>query len=483
MMALGCHRLRVLALAASVFGCAAAPRAPRTPGASTPRWEQTLTVAPTLRELSVTTCFDGSLPTHLQARSADAQYTFLGARLWPSGASLTLDDDRVVIPSRASPCVRYGVDLSTAGHGLFHGVARVDDALIIANSTWLWRPDATRPAAVVPTRIELPSGVEVSTPWPRQGDVHLMDATAFQWEGYLVVGRFEREELRHHHTVFDVARLGRTEQAADLPLTRWLGGAADAISTLTGDFPADRVQVLLVPSSSNGDAVGFGLTSRGGGASVLFTVNPDAPPTGFDGNWVAVHEFVHFIHPVLADDDAWLREGLATYYQEVLRARAGMQSPQEAWTRLARGLHAGMAAPDGRPLGDESARMHDRGSYLRVYWAGAALALMGDVEIRRATHGRSSLDAVVRALYHEGHADPTRVWTAADVSALFDRSAGTRVWGDLTHRALRSARFPDVDRTLRELGVRIVQGRAALDARAPLAPLRDAIMARADTPR
>src|SRR5204862_402529 len=110
------------------------------------------------------------------------------------------------------------------------------------------------------------------------------------------------------------------------------------------------------------------------------------------GEWVGVHELVHLSMPVVAKEDAWFSEGLATWYQEVLRARAGFQDERRAWQAIEDGFARGRSEPPQAPLARASREMHERHGYVWVYWSGAAAALRLDVLARRGSGGARSLD-------------------------------------------------------------------------------------------
>lgn len=44
-------------------------------------------------------------------------------------------------------------------------------------------------------------------------------------------------------------------------------------------------------------------------------------------DWTATHELSHMLLPYVASRDRWLSESLASYYQNVLRARDGRLAP------------------------------------------------------------------------------------------------------------------------------------------------------------
>ncbi len=216
----------------------------------------------------------------------------------------------------------------------------------------------------------------------------------------------------------------------------------------------------------------FGMALRGGGPAVLLLISSAAEDDAFPGEWVAIHEFLHHGMPFIDHDDAWLSEGFVTYYSELLRSRAGFRAEAAGWEALLAGFERGRNAGVGMPLADESRQMHDNGAYQRVYWGGAAIALLADVALREAG---SSLDAAMRELRRCCAATP-QIWPAEQVLTTLD------VWLDggprlrpLVGPILRSAGFPELTAIYRKLGVSMVNGELTLDESAPLAHLRRAI--------
>ena len=63
-------------------------------------------------------------------------------------------------------------------------------------------------------------------------------------------------------------------------------------------------------------------------------MDPDRPLDDLRTDWTATHEFSHLLLPYVSRRDRWLSEGLASYYQNVLRARDGRLSETDAWRKL-----------------------------------------------------------------------------------------------------------------------------------------------------
>ena len=98
-----------------------------------------------------------------------------------------------------------------------------------------------------------------------------------------------------------------------------------------------------------------------------------------------------------------------------------------------------------------------------------------DIELRRASAGRQSLDTVLAAL-RECCLAQQRTWTARELFARFDELSGHAIAARLASRYAAAREFPAVDDLYRELGIAFHNGRASFDASAPQAGVRAAIM-------
>jgi len=227
--------------------------------------------------------------------------------------------------------------------------------------------------------------------------------------------------------------------------------------------------------------VPWGEVQRGGGDAVHLYINQSLSEQAFIDDWVMVHELSHLLHPVIVSPDRWLYEGIASYYQNVLRARAGLMSAQSAWSKLHAGFERGIrGTPRGRSLAEVSETMIRDRSFMRVYWSGAALALLADVELRRHSAGAQSLDTALAAL-SDCCLPSNRSWTARELMQKLDRLTDTTVFMDLYRAHVDSDDFPDLGAVYTELGLQPMSAtRLRLDALASGASICAAIMAAPD---
>jgi hypothetical protein len=254
--------------------------------------------------------------------------------------------------------------------------------------------------------------------------------------------------IRAGETALSVEAFGIDDPARVAMLQRWVEEAARATVLPSGRFPlrSARVEVREMQSRSS-SPVPWGQTSRDGDVAVLLYVRRDASYEQLRADWTAVHEFSHLAHPYLGERGRWLAEGLASYHQNVLRARAGLLAPEEAWQRLDAGFRRGEAVAGGPAL---DAMGRQRGGTMRVYWAGAAYWLEMDLALRRDhdTTLEAVLDRYARCcLDGAAHVAPE------DFVAALDRTAGIALFANRYRDYAESTVFPSLTDTYLALGI------------------------------
>ncbi len=253
-------------------------------------------------------------------------------------------------------------------------------------------------------------------------------------------------------------------------LHRWIRETASQATTVSGRFPLRTAYVRVQQiDSRNASPVPWGQTRREGQAGVLLYVRRDADYEALRSDWTAVHEFSHLFHPYLGERGRWLAEGLASYFQNRLRARAGILTQHQAWQRLDAGFRRGAAATAGTPL-DTMGRA--RGGTMRVYWAGAAYWLQADLALH---HQGTTLDAVL-----DGYAHCCLQGTASvapqDFILALDRVSGGDALLSLYRRHANARVFPSLDAAYNELGIRRDASALRFSGNPDAARLRAAIM-------
>ena len=254
--------------------------------------------------------------------------------------------------------------------------------------------------------------------------------------------------VRAGETALQIEVIDIDDPARVAMLQRWAEEAARATVLPSGRFPLRSARVEVRETQSRGSSpVPWGQTSRAGDVAVLLYVRRDASYEQLRADWTAVHEFSHLAHPYLGERGRWLAEGLASYHQNVLRARAGLLAPEEAWQRLDAGFRRGEAVADGPAL---DAMGRQRGGTMRVYWAGAAYWLEMDLALRR--HHDTTLEAVLDR-YAQCCLDGTAHVAPEDFVAALDRAAGVALFVKRYRDYAESTVFPSLNDSYRALGI------------------------------
>ncbi len=474
--------MRVLGIALVLAGCSMGRELPHnTPQTRTSlpeRWHYDLELDRELTRIDVKLCFMGAVPEALQAGQDDAAVHLIDARWLSPGARhrLPVRDGRIELDGSArDACVLYRVRLEPTGDGE-RMVERVDGDVVASPNVWLWRPVLRAQGARASLRVTMPEGLRAVLPWQARDGVYALGPEAFRFDSYAAFGTLAPVRFSHHGIPIEAAIVGKGLSLSNQTLMHWLGSAVDTVS-IAGHFPAQRLQVLAVPSGAGRGPVAFGMVARGGAGSVLLFVSEGAREEALVHDWVLPHELSHLWFPFIDRDHAWLSEGLATYLQELLRARSGVLTGQEALGGLAQGMRSARREGTGRDMRHESREMHETYAYRSVYWAGAAFFLMADVELRKRSAGAQSLETVLVKFREQNAYD--RTWTADDVLRRLDELAGMSLFVPLSIACLAQP-FPDVEPTLAALG--LGEDGESLDDAAPLADVRRAMFAKRAPP-
>lgn len=352
------------------------------------------------------------------------------------------------------------------------------DFVISPDLIFLVPKDGYAANSTITAKFELPPDIFLLTPWKTiPGEKHgfVVPPSTFDLRSMIALGRSRPEKIELSGITLDVAILDAPSKATRAGIERWLSEAMRAVTSMYGKPPVDRLFTVINPIP-RGKEVEFGVVYRGGGPSILFLLGANATDASLPGEWTAVHEMSHLALPFVEREHAWLSEGIASYYQNILRARAGQLTPEAAWRKLHEGFERGRRDVNGESLETVSASMHENRRYMRIYWSGAAIALLADVELRSASKNARSLDSTLRAL-RDCCLEDTREWTLEALTARLDAASASTVFSTLFQRHLPSAQFPDLDDAYRALGLVIEQRELRLSKEAPKLWVREAITA------
>ncbi len=456
----------------ALAACGSAPGARGAgAGASLSPVRYVLAVDESLERMTETVCSEGPwterlVPIHAEGRQRLVRVRIVRADATIEDLALRAGDGALVIPTARladGDCVQLVLDLASPG-GTTNGCLRGDGFVTCASSAWLFAAEPWRPGARHRVTLSLPEGMSVSPAFARDEAGLYLDERSYRFVGYAAFGRLATLAVPVPGGCTTVTLPTGSPLRQSPYLVPWVARAGLASAQITGTATARDAAITVVPLPSRGAPVLFGMAGRGVVPSVLVLAS-EAPGPELVDDWTLVHELSHLAVPYVPSEDAWLSEGLATYYQEVLRARAGSQSPEAAWRAIDDGLRRGASDGTGRTLREESRAMHVSRAYVRVYWAGAAIALLLDVELRRRGLGTLD-DRIARVIARRDH----RLGAEALLAALDDEHGIVR---EIASRWLDTERFPETAEAYAALGLARDAGGLRLG---PGGALREAIM-------
>lgn len=246
------------------------------------------------------------------------------------------------------------------------------------------------------------------------------------------------------------------DDATSRKIVDWIDHVADQVSMPYGRFPIAAPRILIIPTQTNpwGDRspVPFGRVTRRNGETIELYVDTGRPIEDLYADWTATHEFSHLLLPRISWRQKWISEGFASYYQNVLMARAGRYGQEQAIEKLNAGFGRGRGsrpALSPNQAADEGVR-HAR---YKIYWSGAAIALLADIELRERSRGEESLDTVL-GRFQQCCLPSRQRWTGIELFTKLDSLIEFPVFMPLYREHADTPGFPDTDDALKNPLVR-----------------------------
>ncbi|MGO8998525.1 MAG: hypothetical protein ACLQVI_34830 [Polyangiaceae bacterium] len=393
-------------------------------------------------------------------------------------ASIVPDDGIWTIPECAAGCaVHYRFHLDAAARALddMDSAVSTRGCIEAPPSAWLLRPTEHAAGTRYRFHVRAAAGSRFASgvhPVANAPDTYAADASDLDTAPYSVFGPFRTRTLARADATIELAILPGHLDLDDAAIDHWVDISARAIEAYYGRFPVPRFLLLVAPHGHRRNETVEGRTLSSGGSSILLGVSGGMTADEIPRDWVLPHEMTHLALPTLRRDEHWLEEGLATYVEPLARAKVGTIRAEEVWRGLIDGL------PNGEPdQGDEGLdRTHTWG---RTYWGGALFSFVADLEIRRRTGNKRSLEDALRGILAAGGTGEAR-WSLEEALRKGDEAAGAPVLEEMHAKWGTTPVTVDLPQIWAELGVREEgDGRSIVfDERAPLAETRRAMTAR-----
>jgi M61 glycyl aminopeptidase len=435
-----------------------------------------------LSEMQVELCFSDEVAETLSTESDVAHRALKDLHI--NGKSAPRRDrtrHKIYLTALAAhQCLDYKVNLKiaeTEGRIAKTNQQKREDVLLRISS-WLWLPDVDTSTKHINFTFELPTGISISVPWkpirhgPNQHSFEL-GRSPTDWQALMAIGRFDIENIAVTGATLRLAVTGSLPEHKKNKIRRWIAHGATSTTNIFGRFPLPSPQILVVPIGKQREPVPWGQVLRGGTPAVHLFIDAGRPYDQFSQDWTLVHELSHFLHPNMGRDGAWLAEGLASYYQNIAQARAGTISDLRAWQKLHEGFQRGIAqTKKGKSLAYESRHMSESHDYMRVYWSGAAIALLADFSLRK---NGQSLDEVMSSFQQCCLMD-YRYWSTEEFMNKLDTLSGTAVFSRLHDEYVHSDQFPDLQTVYGQMGFKLKSGKVSFDDEAKASHIRQQIM-------
>ncbi len=393
----------------------------------------------------------------ITARSRSAGKYLADVRGCGEEPQIRMRNSRMMLPEGGVRCLNYTVDLKRAASE-YRSARNLEPQNIVASpSYWMWRPELFS-GGQIQVDFRLPEDVTVSVPWLEVDGVanrYILGRSPESAYAPAVFGDLDYREIEVPGATLRVALLQTKVAMNNDAIMDWVQATATDVSLAYGYFPNPSPQIVVIPVSGarSSGPVSFGRVIRDGGETVELFVDPTQPHESLLNDWTATQEFSRLMLPHLHSEYHWISEGFAQYYQNVLLTRAGAYEPLYAWQKIHAGLEAGRKShPELSP--NEAASGSIRSARMKVYWSGAALALMADVTLRERSGGEESLDTVLQRL-QECCLPSQDAWTGKELFTRLDSLITEPVFVPLYRRYADTAGFPDTSNLFKRLGLRV----------------------------
>ncbi len=256
----------------------------------------------------------------------------------------------------------------------------------------------------------------------------------------------------------------------------WIAFIARSLGQVYGRWPREVQAITVTPISAGGhDPIPWAEVHRGPIDRVDFFIASSASADALRHAWTGYHELAHLLIPYRGWGDAWFSEGLATYYQNLMQARAGVLSEQAMWQKLYEGFQRGRndRGFDGKTLSQVSDRLRQDGGFMRVYWSGAWYFLSADLSLRRQSGGTLTLD---RALEKLNACCADASLSVPEMVAKLDHLNEVALFEPLYEQVAVSTRQPAFESLFESLGMTIAGGRVNLQTEGAESDLRRQIV-------
>jgi predicted metalloprotease with PDZ domain len=359
------------------------------------------------------------------------------------------------------------LDRAAAKFHRFDIADRFGASLVAGASSFLFTPVPAADGVPVSVSVDEPEGF--ATGLRRAPGGYALETHELRVSTYTAFGAREVRRLEAAGAALRMALLdGRIALGADR-IARWVETAFRAVSAFYAQAPDDEVLVVIVPLPRE-RGVKFGRLLPESAPGIVMLVGEETLERDLTDDWMLVHELFHVGTPSYGAKSGWFDEGLATYFEPLIRARAGLTTESKVWEEWASEMQRGLEALTKSGLAAGESRDD-------IYWGGGLFCLLADVEARRRSQSAKGLEDGLRAVLRAG-GNSSEVWSLDETLRAMDQGIGAPVLEELASRHLSKGTAVDLQRLFAELGVVKTKAKPGVrfDETAPLAAVRRAIV-------
>lgn len=327
---------------------------------------------------------------------------------------------------QGSPCFSFLTNLNELSNRQLRIVN--NDTLLLDTNVWLWHSKSIENITLRVTD-EQNRPLDFHVPFKKEDNIYRLSTSTLEWTSRSAIGEVKHKQLalgNRNVNVILLSDLGHKEAK----LTAFLYDKSKAMMTAFGRFPIDSANILIIPSGKGRSPIPWGEVQRAGHPSVHLFINENRPITDFYADWTTSHELSHLFVPKIAYQDRWLSEGIASYYQNVLRSRAGLLTQQQAFEKLVQGFSRGRKSAGTTTLRNARKIMH-------LYWGGVAFYYLADLRLRESG---SSLESVLEK-FNRCCLPSDITWRARDFTQKLDELSQSRIFTNLLQNEAQQRHF------------------------------------------
>jgi predicted metalloprotease with PDZ domain len=326
---------------------------------------------------------------------------------------------------------------------------KTDEGLMASGYALFLVPGETMPGRTQ-VRFRLPPGWRATTPWKGEGDAYIAQNRRELVNNVFFLGTARAETFQSGGVEITLL-MGKRYWPQRANMRELIERQLASYLAMFGAPPLAGRYLIIINQGDTGDGGAFA-----GSFSQFLKKNGEKDTRAIWGRVVA-HELLHFwngssLVPA-REEEEWFKEGVTDYLTFMTMARNGLlgrEVLQQFLENLARGQLVARNLMQRKGTVREAVKDKHR-NWLLVYGGGQVAALAMDVELRRASGGKTGLPQLMHTLYGQfGKAGKT--YTQDDIVQAGRALAGVDL-APVLEKIVGSETAPDLAPLFEEIGM------------------------------